>query len=68
MVSSHGGIFTSGSPYAAFDHQEGHLTAFFSFLSVKDVHFVRAEDLALGGEMQKRALEAAQAQIQTLAA
>lgn len=68
VVSSRGGIFTSGSPYAAFDHQESHLTAFFSFLGVKDLHFVRAEGLALGEEAQKRALEAAQAQIQTMAA
>ncbi|SHO61072.1 FMN-dependent NADH-azoreductase [Pseudoxanthobacter soli DSM 19599] len=68
VVSSRGGIFTSGSPYAAFDHQEGHLTAFFTLLGVTDLSFVRAEGLALGEEMQKRALEAAQAQIQALAA
>ncbi|QTL04741.1 NAD(P)H-dependent oxidoreductase [Aquabacter sp. L1I39] len=68
VVSSRGGIFTAGSPYAAFDHQESHLTAFFSLLGVKDLSFVRAEGLALGEEMQRRALEAAQMQIQNLAA
>lgn len=68
VVSSRGGIFTAGSPYAPFDHQEGHLSAFFHFLGVTDLTFVRAEGLALGEEMQKRALEAAQAQIEMLAA
>lgn len=68
VVSSRGGIYNSGSPFAAFEHQESHLTAFFTFLGVTDLNFVRAEGLALGEEMQKRALEAAQAQIQALAA
>lgn len=68
VVSSRGGIFTAGSPYAAFDHQEEHLKAFLSFLGVRDITFIRAEGLALGPEMHQRALDSAHAGIQALAA
>lgn len=68
VVSSRGGIFTGASPYASFDHQEAHLKAFFGFLGVKDISFIRAEGLALGEEMRQRALQAAQDEIGKLAA
>ncbi|MQT14683.1 FMN-dependent NADH-azoreductase [Segnochrobactrum spirostomi] len=68
VISSRGGIFTGASPYASFDHQESHLKAFFGFLGVWDLRFVRAEGLALGEEMQQKALAAARADIAQLAA
>ncbi|PWC88134.1 FMN-dependent NADH-azoreductase [Azospirillum sp. TSH100] len=68
VVSTRGGIFSAGSPYAAFDHQEGHLQAFFRFLGITDITVIRAEGLAMGEEAQQRSVEAAKAQIQTLAA
>ncbi|MEE3627512.1 NAD(P)H-dependent oxidoreductase [Nitrospirillum sp. BR 11752] len=68
VVSSRGGVFSAGSPYAAFDHQEGHLQAFFTFLGIPDITFVRAEGLALGEEAQRRALQTAESEILKLVA
>jgi FMN-dependent NADH-azoreductase len=40
--SSRGGFYSAG-PMAGLDHQESYLAAFFGFLGVTDVRFVRAE-------------------------
>lgn len=68
VASSRGGIFSEGSAYAAFDHQESYLKAFFGFLGIKDVTFIRAEGLSMGDEVRMRALESAEAEIYKLVA
>ena len=68
IVSSRGGIYSSGSHFAAFDHQETYLQAFFGFLGITDISFVRAEGVAMGDEARERAIQAAQAEITQLAA
>ena len=68
IVSSRGGIYSSGSPVAAFDHQETYLQAFFGFLGITDISFVRAEGVAMGDEKRQQAIQAATAEIARLAA
>jgi FMN-dependent NADH-azoreductase len=68
IVSSRGGIYSSGSPVAAFDHQETYLQAFFGFLGITDITFVRAEGVAMGDEKRQQAIQAATAEIGRLAA
>jgi FMN-dependent NADH-azoreductase len=63
IVSSRGGIYSSGSPFAAFDHQETYLQAFFGFLGITDISFVRAEGVAMGDEARERAIQAAKAEM-----
>ena len=68
IISSRGGVYSLGSPFAAFDHQETYLQAFFGFLGVTDITFVRAEGVAMGDEKRQQAIEAAKAEITQLAA
>lgn len=68
IASSRGGIFSQGSAFAPFDHQETYLKAFFGFLGIEDVTFIRAEGLSMGDEVRTRALELAEAEIYKLVA
>ncbi|MGJ4928308.1 FMN-dependent NADH-azoreductase [Bradyrhizobium sp. HKCCYLS2038] len=68
IASARGGIFSVGSPIAALDHQETYLQAFFGFLGISDISFVRAEGVAMGPEARAKAIEAAKAQALALAA
>ena len=68
IVSSRGGLYSSGSPFAAFDHQETYLQAFFGFLGITDITFIRAEGVAMGDEKRQQAIQAAKTEITRLAA
>lgn len=68
IASSRGGFFGPNSPTASLDHQETYLRAFFGFLGITDISFVRAEGLALGAEARQRAIEAAKEAATRLAA
>lgn len=68
VASSRGGVFSAGSPIAALDHQESYLTAFFGFLGITDVTFVRAEGVAMGPEAKAASIEAAVREARALVA
>lgn len=68
VASSRGGVFSAGSPIAALDHQESYLSAFFGFLGITDVTFVRAEGVAMGPEAKAASIEAAIRQAHALVA
>jgi FMN-dependent NADH-azoreductase len=68
VASSRGGFYGEGQPAAVLDHQESYLKAFFGFLGITDVTFIRAEGLAVGPEAQKAAMAAAAAEVEKLAA
>ncbi|XUM23403.1 FMN-dependent NADH-azoreductase [Bradyrhizobium oligotrophicum S58] len=68
VASARGGIFSSGSPLAALDHQENYLRSFFGFLGITDISFVRAEGVAMGPEARTQAIAAAKAHAASLAA
>lgn len=68
VASSRGGVFSAGTPTAAFDFQETYLRALFGFLGVTDVTFVRAEGVAMGPEARTKSIDAAKAEATRLAA
>jgi FMN-dependent NADH-azoreductase len=68
VASTRGGLHSEGSPAAFLDHQETYLRGFFGFLGITDVTFVRAEGLAINPESRASAIDAATAEIRTLAA
>ncbi|MFA2962253.1 FMN-dependent NADH-azoreductase [Acinetobacter pittii] len=67
IASSRGGVYSEGSPAEALDYQETYIKAFFNFIGVTDITFVRAEGIAFGPEARQAALDNAVAQIAQLA-
>ncbi|WP_290652538.1 NAD(P)H-dependent oxidoreductase [Aquisalimonas sp.] len=61
---------TSGGQYAGteLDFQVPYIRHFLAFLGITDVHFIRAEGLAMGEETSREALEAAGRRIDRLVA
>ena len=68
IASARGGVYSTGSPAAALEHQESYLTGLLAFLGVKDVTVIRAEGLAFGADAKTSALQHAAAQIAALPA
>lgn len=64
IVSSRGGVYSQGSPFAAADFQEAYLRQVFGFLGVTDIEFVRAEGVNLGAEQKAQAIASAHESIQ----
>ncbi|MGY0557068.1 FMN-dependent NADH-azoreductase [Lysobacter sp. A421] len=56
IASARGGVYSAGSPTAAFDHQETYLIGVLAFLGVTDVQVVRAEGIAFGPEARDAAV------------
>lgn len=48
IASSRGGAYAGAAYEKAMDHQEAYLSAFFNFIGIDQVEFVRAEGLAMG--------------------
>lgn len=68
IASSRGGFFGPGSPTASLDHQETYLRTFFEFLGVTNIHFIRAEGIAMGPEIREKAIKEAQSEVLKFAA
>jgi FMN-dependent NADH-azoreductase len=66
IVSSRGGLYGEGSPFAANDFQEKYLKAVFGFLGITDITIIRAEGVAYGPDAAKAAIEGAKAEIAKL--
>ena len=56
IASSRGGVYSAGSPGAAFEHQESYLLGLLAFLGVTDVTVVRAEGLAFSAQAKETAV------------
>ncbi len=50
VLGARGGVYSKGSPYAAFDFQEPYLRHVFAFLGLTDVTFVHFEGVGMGAE------------------
>ena len=50
VLGARGGVYSKGTPYAAFDFQEPYLRTVLGFLGLTDVTFVHFEGLAMGPE------------------
>ena len=68
IASARGGVYSAGSPAAAFDHQESYLISLLAFLGVTDVKVVRAEGIAFGPEAREAAIAHALEDIAAIAA
>lgn len=65
VASTRGGMYSSG-PAGVMDHQESYLKAFFGFLGIKRVHFVRAELLTKGAELRSTSMRQALDDVPTI--
>jgi FMN-dependent NADH-azoreductase len=55
VASTRGGMYSAGAA-SGMDFQESYLQAFFGFLGIADVRFVRAERLTKGAELREQSL------------
>ncbi|MCE4557974.1 FMN-dependent NADH-azoreductase [Roseateles cellulosilyticus] len=67
VASTRGGMYSVGAG-SGMDFQESYLTAFFGFLGITDVQFVRAERLSKGAEAREQSLAEATALVPDLVA
>lgn len=67
VVSTRGGVYSEGTPAAFLDYQETYLKAFFNFLGLTAIEFIRAEGVAYGPEARQAAVDQATANIGRLA-
>jgi FMN-dependent NADH-azoreductase len=68
IASSRGGKYAGTAFEAALDHQESYLRAVLGFFGITDIEIVRAEGVAMGPELRVQAIDAANAEIERLAA
>ncbi|KRB07904.1 NAD(P)H-dependent oxidoreductase [Lysobacter sp. Root690] len=68
IASSRGGVYSPESPMAALEHHESYLRAFFGFLGVTRLEFVRAEGMKMGVEQAENAVAGALEQVAQLRA
>ena len=64
VITARGGVFSPGTPNAAFDFQEPFVRAIFNLIGVTDITFIHAENLAGGAEARQQSLSDARAAIQ----
>jgi len=62
VASTRGGMYSLGAA-SDMDFQESYLQAFFGFLGINDVQFVRAERLTKGAELRAQSLAEATARV-----
>ncbi|MBD2505196.1 FMN-dependent NADH-azoreductase [Anabaena azotica] len=59
VITSRGGSFAPGTPYAAYDFQEPYLRAILGFIGLIDVTFIHVENLNVGDEAREKSLAGA---------
>lgn len=59
VITSRGGTFPPGTPYAAYDLQEPYIRTIFGFMGITDITFIHADGLSLGEEAREKSLTAA---------
>jgi FMN-dependent NADH-azoreductase len=62
LVLAKGGYYSDG-PMQAMDSQEPHVRGMLNFIGVTDIHYIRAEKLALGPDEREKSIIAAKAAI-----
>jgi FMN-dependent NADH-azoreductase len=67
FITSSGGNFQAGSPFAPYNFQEPYLRAIFGFIGVTDVQFVVADSMNESDDAAKRSRENAERAIKELA-
>jgi FMN-dependent NADH-azoreductase len=59
IITSRGGAFSPGTPFAAYDFQEPYLRAILGFIGLIDITFIHAENLNAGDDAREKSLIAA---------
>lgn len=59
IITSRGGAFPAGTPFAAYDYQEPYLRAILGFIGLTDITFIHAENLNMGDDAREKSLFAA---------
>lgn len=67
VLVARGGVYSKGSPFAAFDFQEPYLRAVLGFIGLTDVTFIHLEGLAMGPQAADANRAKALAEIDRLA-
>ncbi|MBK8161142.1 MAG: FMN-dependent NADH-azoreductase [Rhodospirillaceae bacterium] len=68
LALSRGGFYGPDSGMNAFEHQESHLKAVFTFLGIREITFVAAEGLNISADQKAASLQKAASEIAALAA
>jgi FMN-dependent NADH-azoreductase len=68
VFASHGGSYTEGSPWAAFNHADSHIRTLFGFFGLTDITIVPIDNQNRSGSAPAEGLAAAEAQLATLLA
>ncbi|MFZ4115288.1 MAG: FMN-dependent NADH-azoreductase [Chthoniobacterales bacterium] len=68
VIAAYGGVFSPGSPYAAYNFHEPYLRAIFGFIGVTDIQFIVADGQNIGDEAAAASKAKAQVEIKALAA
>jgi len=68
FITSSGGNFQPGTPFAAYNFQEPYLRAIFGFIGVTEVQFIVADSMNQGEETAKQSRERAENALRELAA
>ena len=63
VVTARGADYAAGTDRMGRDFQEPLLRAVFAFIGIDDVLFIHAQGIAAGGDVRRRALDAARARI-----
>ncbi|MFA4982442.1 MAG: NAD(P)H-dependent oxidoreductase [Candidatus Omnitrophota bacterium] len=61
VVTSRGGDYSQASPMKGYDLQEPYLRTAFGFIGITDITFVNAQPMDMGVDLQKKAIQEAQA-------
>ena len=67
FITSSGGNFQPGSPFASFNFQEPYLRAIFGFIGLTDLQFVAADSMNQGEEAARQSREKAETALKELA-
>ena len=68
IASARGGVYSAGSPAAAFEHHENYLIGLLAFLGISDTTVVRAEGVAFSPAAKEAAVAQALTNIAAMAA
>jgi len=68
FITSSGGSFQPGSPFASYNFQEPYLRAIFGFIGLTEVQFVVADSMNQGDDAARQSREKAENELKQLAA
>lgn len=66
VITSRGGDYSTPEA-SAFDHQEPYLRTVFGFIGITNIEFIKAQPMDMGGEMQAKKIQEAQAKAKDVA-